>query len=177
MVLAGIQWCNCYRASQENFGQGFIDLCSALRELASRHADWDLLYQVHLNPNVQKPVYELLAGLPNVYLIKPHDYAPFVWLMDRSDLILTDSGGIQEEGPSLGKSAPVMRDLTERPEAVETGTVKLVGTNQKAIVSSVEELFANHALYKKMSKAYNPYGDGKACSRITNILHDMLFSE
>lgn len=159
---------------RENFGQGFIDLCSALRELASRHADWDLLYPVHLNPNVQKPVYELLAGLPNVHLIKPQDYAPFVWLMDRSDLILTDSGGIQEEGPSLGKPVLVMRDVTERPEAVEAGTVKLVGTNQQAIVTSVEELFANPVLYEKMSQAHNPYGDGKAGSRITNILHEKL---
>jgi len=155
---------------RENFGQGFIDLCSALRELANRHEDWDLLYPVHLNPNVQKPVYELLAGLPNVHLIEPQDYAPFVWLMDRSDLILTDSGGIQEEGPSLGKPVLVMRDVTERPEAVVAGTVKLVGTNPELIVASVEELFVNHALYEKMSKAHNPYGDGKACTRIVNIL-------
>ncbi len=155
---------------RENFGQGFIDLCSALRELASRYGDWDLLYPVHLNPNVQQPVYELLAGLPNVHLIEPQEYAPFVWLMDRCDLILTDSGGIQEEGPSLGKPVLVMRDVTERPEAVAAGTVKLVGTNQQAIVSSVEELFCNDALYEKMSEAHNPYGDGKACARIASIL-------
>lgn len=159
---------------RENFGQGFIDLCSALRDLASRHADWDLLYPVHLNPNVQQPVYELLAGLSNVHLIAPQDYAPFVWLMDQSDLILTDSGGIQEEGPSLGKPVLVMRDVTERPEAIGAGTVKLVGTNPELIVASVEELFANPDLYEKMSKAHNPYGDGKACNRITNILHEQL---
>ncbi|MCP3670170.1 MAG: UDP-N-acetylglucosamine 2-epimerase (non-hydrolyzing) [Gammaproteobacteria bacterium] len=155
---------------RENFGQGFIDLCSALRELASRHADWDLLYPVHLNPNVQQPVYELLAGLPNVHLIDPQEYAPFVWMMDQCDLILTDSGGIQEEGPSLGKPVLVMRDVTERPEAVAAGTVKLVGTNQQAIVSSVEELFFNDALYEEMSEAHNPYGDGKACARVVAIL-------
>lgn len=157
---------------RENFGQGFIDLCSAIRELAERHPDWDMLYPVHLNPNVQKPVYELLAGLSNVHLIKPQDYAPFVWLMDQSDLILTDSGGIQEEGPSLGKPVLVMRAVTERPEAVDAGTVKLVGTNPEKIVTSVEELCADNALYEKMSKAHNPYGDGKACARIVNILFE-----
>ncbi len=155
---------------RENFGQGFIDLCSAIAELAGRHPDWDLLYPVHLNPNVQKPVYELLDDLSNVHLIKPQEYAQFVWLMDQSDLILTDSGGIQEEGPSLGKPVLVMRDVTERPEAVDAGTVKLVGTNQEMIVTSVEELFANNAIYEKMSKAHNPYGDGKACPRIVNVL-------
>lgn len=157
---------------RENFGQGFIDLCSAIRELAERHPDWDLLYPVHLNPNVQKPVYELLAGLSNVHLIPPQDYAPFVWLMDRSDLILTDSGGIQEEGPSLGKPVLVMRDVTERPEAVDAGTVKLVGTNSEMIVSSVEQLIEDSVLYAKMSQAHNPYGDGNASSRIADVLLD-----
>jgi UDP-N-acetylglucosamine 2-epimerase (non-hydrolysing) len=155
---------------RENFGQGFIDLCTAIRDLAERHADWDLLYPVHLNPNVQKPVYELLDGLSNVHLIQPQDYAPFVWLMDCCDIILTDSGGVQEEGPSLGKPVLVMRDVTERPEAVEAGTVKLVGTDPKLIVSSVEQLIEDVALYEKMSKAHNPYGDGKACSRIVRVL-------
>jgi UDP-N-acetylglucosamine 2-epimerase (non-hydrolysing) len=155
---------------RENFGQGFIDLCSAIRELAERHPDWDLLYPVHLNPNVQQPVYELLAGLSNVHLIPPQDYAPFVWLMDQSDLILTDSGGIQEEGPSLGKPVLVMRAVTERPEAVDAGTVKLVGTDPEKIVASVEELLTDNALYEKMSQAHNPYGDGKACARIAHIL-------
>jgi UDP-N-acetylglucosamine 2-epimerase (non-hydrolysing) len=155
---------------RENFGQGFIDLCTAIRELAERREDWDLLYPVHLNPNVQKPVYELLDGLSNVHLIPPQDYAPFVWLMDSCDIILTDSGGVQEEGPSLGKPVLVMRDVTERPEAVEAGTVKLVGTDPKLIVSSVEQLIEDVALYDKMAKAHNPYGDGKACSRIVRAL-------
>jgi len=159
---------------RENFGQGFVDLCSAIRELANSHADWDLLYPVHLNPNVQKPVYELLDGLTNVHLIEPQDYAPFVWLMDRSDLILTDSGGIQEEGPSLGKPVLVMRDVTERPEAVDAGTVKLVGTDTATIVTNVEDLLENQSLYEQMSKAHNPYGDGKACSRIADILCQRL---
>ncbi len=155
---------------RENFGQGFIDLCSAIRELAERHPDWDLLYPVHLNPNVQQPVYELLAGLDNVHLIQPQDYAPFVWLMDQSDLILTDSGGIQEEGPSLGKPVLVMRAVTERPEAVDAGTVRLVGTDPGRIVANVEELLTDSALYTKMSQAHNPYGDGKASARIAHIL-------
>ncbi len=155
---------------RENFGQGFIDLCSAIRELGERHPDWDLIYPVHLNPNVQQPVYELLAGLDNVHLIQPQDYAPFVWLMDQSDLILTDSGGIQEEGPSLGKPVLVMRTVTERPEAVEAGTVKLVGTDPDKIVTNVEELLTDSALYTRMSQAHNPYGDGKASARIAHIL-------
>ena len=159
---------------RENFGQGFIDLCTAIRELANQHPDWDLLYPVHLNPNVQKPVYELLDGVSNVHLIEPQDYAPFVWLMDQSDLILTDSGGIQEEGPSLAKPVLVMRDVTERPEAVDAGTVKLVGTDTDTIISQVEDLLKNQSLYGKMSRAHNPYGDGKACSRITDILYQRL---
>jgi len=161
---------------RENFGQGFIDLCTAIRELANRHPDWDLLYPVHLNPNVQKPVYELLDGVSNVHLIEPQDYAPFVWLMDQSDLILTDSGGIQEEGPSLAKPVLVMRDVTERPEAVDAGTVKLVGTDTDTIISQVEDLLENQSLYEKMSRAHNPYGDGKACSRITDILYQRLIA-
>ncbi len=155
---------------RENFGRGFINLCTAIGELAERHEDWDLLYPVHLNPNVQKPVYEMLDGLSNVHLIQPQDYAPFVWLMDSCDIILTDSGGVQEEGPSLGKPVLVMRDVTERPEAVKAGTVKLVGTDPKLIVSSVEQLIEDVVLYEKMSKAHNPYGDGKACSRILRVL-------
>ncbi len=151
---------------RENFGQGFIDLCSAIRDIASNHPDWDLLYPVHLNPNVQRPVYDILDGLDNVYLIEPQDYAPFVWLMDQSDLILSDSGGIQEEGPALGKPVLVMRALTERPEAVEAGTVRLVGTDRAAIISGVEEVLLDAATYDAMSRAHNPYGDGKAVPRI-----------
>jgi UDP-N-acetylglucosamine 2-epimerase (non-hydrolysing) len=151
---------------RENFGQGFIDLCNAIRELAKNHPDWDLVYPVHLNPNVQKPVYEILAGINNIHLIEPQDYAPFVWLMDQCDLILTDSGGIQEEGPALGKPVLVMRDVTERPEAVDAGTVRLVGTKTEAITANVEELLTDSNVYSMMSKASNPYGDGKAVSRI-----------
>jgi len=155
---------------RENFGQGFQDLCQAIRELASRHPDWDFIYPVHLNPNVQQPVNEILTELTNVYLIKPLDYAPFVWLMNQSDLILTDSGGVQEEAPSLGKPVLVMRDVTERPEAVDAGTVKLVGTDKQVIVDNVEEVLCNEAVYQAMSRAHNPYGDGEACARILPIL-------
>lgn len=155
---------------RENFGQGFIDLCNAIRTLAENHPDWDLVYPVHLNPNVQKPVYEILEGLKNVYLITPLDYAPFVWMMNRSDLILTDSGGIQEEGPSLGKPVLVMRDVTERPEAVDAGTVLLVGTNKEKIVSGVEKVLLDENIYFQMCKAHNPYGDGQAVPRIVNFL-------
>jgi UDP-N-acetylglucosamine 2-epimerase (non-hydrolysing) len=155
---------------RENFGQGFVDLCTAIRELADRHADWDLVYPVHLNPNVQQPVNDILQGHPNIFLIAPQDYAPFVWLMNRSDMILTDSGGIQEEAPSLGKPVLVMREVTERPEAVEAGTVRLVGTDRQKIVSEVENILQNRALYEQMSQAHNPYGDGKAAQRIIAAL-------
>jgi UDP-N-acetylglucosamine 2-epimerase (non-hydrolysing) len=151
---------------RENFGQGFVGLCNAIKTLAIDHPDWDLLYPVHLNPNVQKPVNEILDGIGNVFLIEPQDYAPFVWLMDKSDLILTDSGGIQEEGPSLGKPVLVMREVTERPEALDAGTVKLVGTDKEKIISNVENILLNEKEYLKMSKAHNPYGDGKSVARI-----------
>ncbi|MES9906411.1 MAG: UDP-N-acetylglucosamine 2-epimerase (non-hydrolyzing) [Sedimenticola sp.] len=155
---------------RENFGQGFVDLCTAIKLLAENHKDWDLIYPVHLNPNVQKPVNEILRGLPNVHLIAPQEYLPFVWLMNQSDLILTDSGGIQEEGPSLGKPVLVMRDVTERPEAVDAGTVRLVGTNTRRIVDEVEKVLLDSALYERMSAAINPYGDGKAVTRILDAL-------
>lgn len=155
---------------RENFGQGFVDLCNAIKELAKKHPDWVLLYPVHLNPNVQKPVNEILSGLANAHLIEPQEYLPFVWLMNQSDLILTDSGGIQEEGPSLGKPVLVMRAVTERPEAVVAGTVKLVGTNTKKIVDGVEQVLLDKNVYKTMSTAINPYGDGKATQRIVEIL-------
>ena len=156
---------------RENFGQGFVDLCNAIKQLAEQHPSWQLIYPVHLNPNVQKPVNEILTGLPNVHLIEPQQYLPFVWLMNQSDLILTDSGGIQEEGPSLGKPVLVMRDVTERPEAVAAGTVKLVGTNTANIVNGVEQVLLDEAVYKTMSTASNPYGDGKATQRIIEILN------
>lgn len=155
---------------RENFGQGFIDLCSAIRELAETHKDWDLIYPVHLNPNVQKPVYDILGGLNNVFLLEPKDYAPFVWLMSHSDLILTDSGGIQEEAPSLGKPVLVMRNLTERPEAVDAGTVLMVGTDRGRIVSGVEKVLLDEDVYQAMSHAHNPYGDGLAVPRIIEVL-------
>lgn len=155
---------------RENFGQGFIDLCNAIKELAQKHPDWDLVYPVHLNPNVQKPVYEILDRLDNVYLVAPLDYEPFVWIMNQSDLILTDSGGIQEEGPSLGKPVLVMREVTERPEAVDAGTVLLVGTDKEKIVSGVEKVLLDSDVYARMSKAHNPYGDGHACEKIIQTL-------
>lgn len=155
---------------RENFGDGFLHICKAIKELASLHPEMDIVYPVHLNPNVQKPVYELLSGLSNVYLISPLDYLPFIYAMQHSTLLLTDSGGVQEEAPSLGKPVLVMRDTTERPEAVEAGTVKLVGTNAEAIVSNVTALLHDKELYKKMSETHNPYGDGQACERIMAAL-------
>ncbi len=155
---------------RENFGEGFLHICKAIRELASQYPDIDIVYPVHLNPNVQKPVYELLSGLDNVFLISPLGYLPFIYAMQHSILLLTDSGGVQEEAPSLGKPVLVMRNTTERPEAVEAGTVKLVGTDAETIVGNVVELLRNKELYKRMSETHNPYGDGQACERIVNAL-------
>ena len=155
---------------RENFGEGFLHICKAIRELASKYPDIDIVYPVHLNPNVQKPVYELLSGLDNVFLISPLDYLPFIYAMQHSILLLTDSGGVQEEAPSLGKPVLVMRNTTERPEAVEAGTVELVGTDAETIVGNVVELWRNKELYKRMSETHNPYGDGQACERIVNAL-------
>ena len=155
---------------RENFGDGFLHICKAIKELAALHPEMDIVYPVHLNPNVQKPVYELLSGLSNVYLISPLDYLPFIYAMQHSTLLLTDSGGVQEEAPSLGKPVMVMRDTTERPEAVEAGTVKLVGTNAEAIVSNVTALLLDKEMYKRMSETHNPYGDGQACERIIAAL-------
>ena len=154
---------------RESFGGGFEDICEALRQIAQKHNDVEILYPVHLNPNVQEPVNRLLKDLDNVHLIEPQDYLPFVYLMTKAHIILTDSGGIQEEAPSLGKPVLVMRKTTERPEAVDAGTVKLVGTNTNSIVNSVDTLLNDNAAYVKMSHAHNPYGDGKACSRIVKI--------
>ena len=155
---------------RENFGEGFLHICKAIKEIAAEHPDIDIVYPVHLNPNVQKPVYELLSGLSNVYLIDPLDYLPFIYAMQHSLLLLTDSGGVQDEAPSLGKPVLVMRDTTERPEAVAAGTVKLVGTDYNAIVSNVNTLLRDKALYQKMSETHNPYGDGHACERIIAAL-------
>ena len=155
---------------RENFGDGFLHICKAIKELAALHPEMDIVYPVHLNPNVQKPVYELLSGLSNVYLISPLDYLPFIYAMQHSTLLLTDSGGVQEEAPSLGKPVLVMRDTTERPEAVEAGTVKLVGTDAEAIVSNVTALLQDKEMSKRMSETHNPYGDGQACERIIAAL-------
>ncbi|MCH9812840.1 MAG: UDP-N-acetylglucosamine 2-epimerase (non-hydrolyzing) [Epsilonproteobacteria bacterium] len=155
---------------RENFGQGFLNICNALKELALKYPDCDIVYPVHLNPNVQKPVKEILSDVDNIFLIPPLDYEPFVYMMSQSYFILTDSGGIQEEAPSLGKPVLVMRDTTERPEAVAAGTVKLVGTDAKRILSECITLFEDQTAYDNMSKSHNPYGDGKACARIVSYL-------
>lgn len=155
---------------RENHGQGFINICEALKQIALENPDTQIVYPVHLNPNVQKPVYELLGNIDNVALIAPLSYPAFVWLMEKSYLIITDSGGVQEEAPSLGKPVLVMRDTTERPEAVEARTVLLVGTNKEKIVSEATKLLNNNEAYKKMGKLHNPYGDGKACSRIVDYI-------
>lgn len=155
---------------RENFGDGFLHICKAIKELATLHPEMDIVYPVHLNPNVQKPVYELLSGVENVYLISPLDYLPFIYAMQHSTLLLTDSGGVQEEAPSLGKPVLVMRDTTERPEAVEAGTVKLVGTDAEAIVTNVTALLKDKEMYRRMSETHNPYGDGRACERILSAL-------
>ncbi|OIM99623.1 UDP-N-acetylglucosamine 2-epimerase [Idiomarina sp. MD25a] len=155
---------------RENFGDGFEQICEALRELANKHPDSHFIYPVHLNPNVQEPVNRLLKGLKNVHLIKPLGYEPFVYLMMHSHVVLTDSGGVQEEAPGLGKPVLVMRDTTERPEAVDAGTVKLVGTVKSAIVENVSRLIGEPAFYEQMSKANNPYGDGHACKRICDFI-------
>lgn len=155
---------------RENFGDGFLHICKAIKELATLHPEMDIVYPVHLNPNVQKPVYELLSGVENVYLISPLDYLPFIYAMQHSTLLLTDSGGVQEEAPSLGKPVLVMRDTTERPEAVEAGTVKLVGTDAEAIVNNVTALLKDKEMYRRMSETHNPYGDGRACERILSAL-------
>lgn len=154
---------------RESFGGGFEQMCRALKKL-SEQPDVQILYPVHLNPNVQEPVNRLLKDVDNVFLIEPQDYLPFVYLMSRSHIILTDSGGVQEEAPSLGKPVLVMRDTTERPEAVEAGTVKLVGTDYNKIVAESMALLTDKKAYEKMSFAHNPYGDGKACARIADII-------
>lgn len=157
---------------RENFGDGFISMCQAIKTLSEKYPDVDFVYPMHLNPNVRKPIHEVfgedLSGLGNMFFIEPLEYLSFVYLMEKSTIVLTDSGGIQEEAPGLGKPVLVMRDTTERPEALEAGTVKLVGTNFEKIVREVSALLDDREYYDKMSKAVNPYGDGKACERIGN---------
>lgn len=160
---------------RENFGKGFKNICEALRILASQNKDTHFIYPVHLNPNVQEPVKQLLGDLDNVHLIKPLGYETFVYLMQKSYLVLTDSGGIQEEAPGLGKPVLVMRDTTERPEAIDAGTVKLVGTNAQTICTEMQKLLDDSEHYERMAKAHNPYGDGQACQRIINFIKENNF--
>ena len=159
---------------RENFGDGFINMCTAIKDLSHKYPDVDFVYPMHLNPNVRKPIHEVfgedLSNLGNMFFIEPLEYLSFVYLMEKSAIVLTDSGGIQEEAPGLGKPVLVMRDTTERPEALDAGTVKLVGTDYDKIVNSVSELLDDEKAYERMSKAVNPYGDGKACGRIVGRL-------
>ncbi len=155
---------------RESFGTGFENICRALAELARRNPDVEILYPVHLNPNVREPVFRILGGLPSIHLIEPVDYLPFVHLMDRAHLVITDSGGIQEEAPSLGKPVLVLREVTERPEAIEAGTVRLVGTDPARILDESERLLRDPAAYRRMANAVNPYGDGRAAERIVAAL-------
>lgn len=158
---------------RENFGDGFVNICEALKTIAINNPNIDIVYPVHLNPNVQKPVKEILSNTSNVYLINPLQYEQFIYMMNKSYFIITDSGGVQEEAPSLGKPVLVMRNTTERPEAVEAGTVKLVGTSKKKIIQEAQKLIDNKEEYNKMSKAHNPYGDGNASERIVNFIKDL----
>ncbi len=159
---------------RENFGDGFISMCNAIKDLSNKYPEVDFVYPMHLNPNVRRPIHEVfgkdLSDLGNMFFIEPLEYLSFVYLMEKSNIVLTDSGGIQEEAPGLGKPVLVMRDTTERPEALDAGTVKLVGTDYDKIMCEVSSLLDDAAAYEKMSKAVNPYGDGKACGRIVNVL-------
>ncbi len=163
---------------RENFGEGFLNICNAIKLLAQKYPDTDFIYPMHLNPHVRRPIHEVfgndLSHLGNIFFIEPQEYLNFVYLMEMSDIVLTDSGGIQEEAPSLGKPVIVMRDTTERPEAVEAGTVRMAGTSKEKIIDEVERLLADKDLYKKMSRATNPYGDGLAAKRIVNYIKEVL---
>lgn len=159
---------------RESFGEGFERICQSLKKISEKHTDIQIVYPVHLNPNVQEPVNRLLSGVSNIFLIPPQDYLPFVYLMSKAYLILTDSGGIQEEAPALGKPVLVMRETTERPEAVLAGTVELVGTSVEKIVTSVDRLINDHEAYALMSGAHNPYGDGAASKRIVSLLFEKI---
>jgi UDP-N-acetylglucosamine 2-epimerase (non-hydrolysing) len=158
---------------RENHGDGFINICAALKEIAEANNDVQIIYPVHLNPNVKGPVYEILGNVSSIKLINPLAYPAFVWLMNQSYLIITDSGGVQEEAPSLGKPVLVMRETTERPEAVDAGTVILVGTDKKRIVTVCNNLLLNAERYQQMSSLHNPYGDGKACERIVKFMEQL----
>jgi UDP-N-acetylglucosamine 2-epimerase (non-hydrolysing) len=161
---------------RENFGEGLENLCRALKALAREHPDVQIVYPVHLNPNVQKPVYSLLGGIDNIRLLEPLDYESFIWLMDTAYCIITDSGGIQEEAPALGKPVLLIRDTTERPEAIEAGTVKMIGTSTERIIAETNRLLQDSRVYEQMSAARNPYGDGRACERIISFMRKRLSS-
>ncbi len=162
ILVTGHRW--------ENHGQRFINICTALKEIAIKNPKFDIVYPVHLNPNIQKPAKKILINILNIYLIEPLQYEQFVYMMNKSHFIITDSGGVQEEAPSLGKPVLVTRDATERPEAIEAGTVKLVGAHTKLIIEEAQKLIDNKIEYEKMSKIHNPYGDGNACKRIVDFL-------
>lgn len=160
---------------RENFGEGFLNICHSIKHLSEKYPDVDFVYPVHLNPNVRKPVFDILASIENVFLIEPLSYLPFVYMMEKSHLLLTDSGGVQEEAPGLGKPVLVMRNTTERPEAVDAGTVILVGTDKDKIINGMSDLLENkNGLYDRMAHAVNPYGDGKACGRVVKWLEEKL---
>jgi UDP-N-acetylglucosamine 2-epimerase (non-hydrolysing) len=161
---------------RENFGRDLINICQALKDIATRHSDIEIVYPVHLNPNVRKPVYNLLSNVRNIKLIEPLNYEPFIYLMDRCHFIISDSGGVQEEAPSLGKPVLVTRTMTERPEAVEIGAVLLVGTNSDRIVMEAERLISDYEYYAKISRIQNPFGDGHACERIVKALNHYFYS-
>jgi len=158
---------------RENHGQGFINICEALKDIAKINPEVQIIYPVHLNPNVSKPVYQILSNISNIHLIDPLSYPAFVWLMNCSYLIITDSGGVQEEAPSLGKPVLVLRDTTERPEAVEAGTVILVGTDKAKIVEETQNLLENSVLYNRMRELHNPYGSGDACHKIISFIKNI----
>lgn len=160
---------------RENFGQGFEQICQALARLARERQDLQIIYPVHLNPNVSEPVTQLLGNIPNIILLPPQEYLPFIYLMDKADLILTDSGGIQEEAPALGKPVLVMREVTERPEAVQAGTAKVVGTDSARLIAEIAQLLDDPAAYQAMAQARNPYGDGQACERILKIIKQDIY--
>lgn len=162
---------------RENHGDGFLNICEALKEIAETNNNIQIVYPVHLNPNVQKPVFKILSKVSNIKLISPLSYPTFVWLMNQSYLIITDSGGVQEEAPSLGKPVLVMRDTTERPEAIKVGTVILVGTKKNKIIEECNKLLRNETIYNKMSDLHNPYGDGKACKRIVDFIFNLNSKE
>ena len=159
---------------RESFGEGFENICQAIKEIALRNPDVQIVYPVHLNPNVKEPVYRIIGGADRIHLIEPIEYEPFVYLMNQSFFILTDSGGIQEEAPSLGKPVLVMREVTERPEAIEAGTARLVGSKKESIVREAQKLLDEPEEYRKMASKKNPYGDGKASERIVDLLSKIL---